>query len=59
MARHIKRGIKLTAAQVEEIKRLASETDLSSSQIASQFPVTAGHVRKILSGQTWKSDHDQ
>lgn len=55
---HVRRGekgtgSKLTNADVVEIRRLLSN-GIKPPAIAKQYPVTAGTIRKIRAGDTWK-----
>lgn len=45
---------KLTAAQVQEIRRLRVE-GLTLSQIANRYPVTYQTISKIINGDRWRS----
>lgn len=47
---------KLTKEQVEEIKTLFDDTDLSNSQIANLYDVSTEHIRKIRNGIRWNPE---
>lgn len=55
-AENIRRGAgtKLSAAQVEEIKRLDATTDLLQREIAERYGVDEATVGSILLGYTWR-----
>lgn len=49
---------KLTENQVNEIKQLLKNTNLSYQQIADQFQVTKGNIYQINTGRSFKRDTD-
>ena len=45
---------KLTSKQVEEIKNLFKETEISAINLAKQFGISRTHVYQLLRGTRWK-----
>jgi DNA-binding transcriptional regulator YiaG len=45
--------IKLTQAEVDEIRRLRKHTEMSYRELAETYGITKGNVGHILNGRSW------